>query len=135
MNKKKSNYGRKDWRKSDSPQIRLGVSGEDTACNFLEDNGIHVIERNVRYKLGELDIVAVDNNRICFIEVKTRHSLKYGRPSLAVNYKKQQTIRHLAQIYLKTHPKYACLSPRIDVIELLFAKDGKKYINHIKSAF
>lgn len=132
---KKSNYVRKDWHNSPDSRKRLGVTGEDIACNYLENNGIKVVERNVRYQFGEIDIVAIDQGRLCFVEVKTRHSLAYGRPSLAVNNKKQQTIRRLAELYIKTHPKYASLSPRIDVIELLLLEDGKKYINHTKSAF
>lgn len=135
MDKRKSSYVRKDWHESPDARKRLGVSGEDLACDYLERNGIRVVDRNVRFNLGEIDIVAIDQNRLCLIEVKTRHSLAYGRPSLAVNYKKQQTIRRLAELYIKTHPKYAFLSPRIDVIELLLPGDGKKYINHIKSAF
>lgn len=135
MKQNKSSYERKDLHKSSDPRKRLGVGGEDIACRYLEEKGCLIIDRNVRYKMGELDIVAIDKNRLCFIEVKTRHSLAYGRPSLAVDYKKQRTIRRLAELYIKTHPKYAYLSPRIDVIELLILEDGKKYINHIKSAF
>ena len=136
MNKqKKSGYERKDWHISPDFRKRLGINGEDIACEYLENQGIKVVERNIRYKPGELDIVAIDKNRLCFIEVKTRKSLKYGRPSLAITAAKQSTIRALAQLYLKTHLKYKSYIPRIDVIEIVITNDDKAFINYIKSAF
>ena len=133
--KNKSSYERKDWHVSPDFRKRLGVNGEDIACDYLENQGIKVVERNVRFKPGELDIVAVDKNRLCFIEVKTRKSLKYGRPSLAITATKQYTIRALAQLYLKTHPIYKSYIPRIDVIEIVISDDDKAFINYVKSAF
>ena len=137
MNKQKmkSGYEHKDWHISPDFRKRLGVNGEDIACDYLENQGIKVVERNVRFKPGELDIVAVDKNRLCFIEVKTRKSLKYGRPSLAITATKQYTIRALAQLYLKTHPIYKSYIPRIDVIEIVISDDDKAFINYVKSAF
>ncbi len=135
QSRRNSHYVKKDWHDSSDSRKRLGVQGEDIACAYLKAQDIRVIDRNVRFKLGEIDIVALDGNRICFIEVKTRSSLEYGRPSLAVNYKKQRTIRQLAEIYCKYHPEYGSRSPRIDVIELLFLSGDRKYINYIKSAF
>ena len=137
MNKQKmkSGYEHKDWHISPDFRKRLGVKGEDIACTYLENQGIKVIDRNVRYKPGELDIVAIDKNRLCFIEVKTRKSYKYGRPSLSITAAKQSTIRALAQLYLKTHLKYKSYIPRIDVIEIVITDENKAFINYIKSAF
>ena len=128
-------YERKDWHQSPDKRKRLGVKGEDIACSYLERQGFEVLERNVRFSFGELDIVARDNKHLIFIEVKTRSSDKFGRPSLALTSKKQRTIRNLAQCYIRTHKKYSSLSPRIDVIELLFQSDGEMLINHIFGAF
>ena len=129
------NYVKRDWHQSPDARKRLGVRGEDIACKYLENLGYEIIERNVRYPAGELDIVAREDDRIVFVEVKTRSNLKYGRPSLALTPKKQHTIRVLVQWYIKSHPLLRHLRPRIDVIELLLLPDGENYINHIKSAF
>ena len=133
--KKKSGDEHKDWHISPDFRKRLGVNGEDIACKYLENQGIKIVERNIRYKLGELDIVAIDKNRLCFIEVKTRKSFKYGRPSLAITPTKQSTIRALAQLYQKTHLIYKSFIPRIDVIEIVITDENKAFINYIKSAF
>ena len=69
-----------------------------------------------------------------FVEVKTRKSLKYGRPSLALTKDKQRRIRQLALCYLNEHREYKSMAPRIDVIEIILS-GGEPYINHIKAAF
>lgn len=113
----------------------IGLIGEELAANHIKNEGYNILERNYRTKLGELDIIARDQNIIIFIEVKTRTSNAYGTPSEAVNYKKQQTIRKLSQQYIK-HKKLdnSCLGYRFDVIEVKLA--GKKYkIDHMENAF
>jgi putative endonuclease len=132
--KKKSYYIAKDKHVSPDARQRLGVNGEDYACEYLKQCGLRVIDRNVRYKTGELDIVAVEGKRLCFVEVKTRRSLRYGRPSLSVTREKQHTIRTIAELYIRSHPEYRELIPRLDVLELLVIKDDI-YANHIRSAF
>lgn len=128
-------YLKKDLHQSPDPRKRLGVKGEDYACLYLQKRGMEILERNVRFKKGELDIVARDKTHICFIEVKTRSNLNYGRPSLALTDKKQHTIRLLAEWYLKLHKEYTHLSPRIDVLEVLLLPNGKIYVNYIIAAF
>ena len=132
--KKKSYYVPVDKHESPDRRQRLGVKGEDTACAYLEKKGMRIIGRNVRYSMGEIDIVARMENRLVFVEVKTRETLKYGRPSLALTEKKQKTIRQLAQCYMHEHREYRALSPRIDVIELIY-QNGEAFVNHIESAF
>lgn len=129
-----SAYVKKDIHQSPDPRKRLGRRGEDTACCYLERHGFRIIERNIRCAFGELDIVALEGGSICFIEVKTRSSLKYGRPSLALSAKKKRTLRMLAEAYIKDHAQYRALRPRIDVLELVFCSDGKSFVNHIRAA-
>lgn len=126
---------KKDLHVSPDPRKRLGITGEDHACSYLQKLGYKIIDRNVRFKFGEIDIVARDEKHICFVEVKTRSNLNYGRPSLALTSKKQHTIRRLSECYLKYHKEYAFLSPRIDVLELLILPNGKIYANYIIAAF
>lgn len=113
----------------------IGLIGEELAANHIKNEGYNILERNYRTKLGELDIIARDQNIIIFIEVKTRTSGAYGMPSEAVNYKKQQTIRKLSQQYIR-HKKLdnSCLDYRFDVIEVKLV--GRKYkIDHMENAF
>jgi len=126
-------YVNKNWHDSDYKH-RLAVRGEDITAEYLKKNGARVIDRNVRFRFGELDIVAISEDRLCFVEVKTRSSTIHGRPSLALTPEKQYRIRRLAEMYMRIHKEYRNLSPRIDVSEILII-DGKVFINYIKGAF
>src|SRR3989344_9379819 len=50
---------------------KVGRLGEDVAVKYLEKQGFEVVERNYLKKWGELDIVAKNNGKIHFVEVKT----------------------------------------------------------------
>jgi len=80
----------------------LGLLGENYAVNYLRNHNISILDRNFRFsRFGEIDIIASENEYICFIEVKTRTSNFFGMPSESVNINKQKKIKMLAQIYLK----------------------------------
>ena len=49
----------------------LGEKGESIAANYLEKKGFKIMDRNYRKKWGELDIVAIRDNKVHFVEVKT----------------------------------------------------------------
>jgi putative endonuclease len=77
-----------------------GITGEATAVKYLQRQGFQILKQNYRYERGEIDIVAEDKNELVFIEVKARHSNKFGMPEEAVTPKKQQQIRKVAEGYL-----------------------------------
>lgn len=113
--------------------IQFGKFGEDLAGKYLTKKGYKVIERNFRNRYGEIDIIAHLKNYIVFIEVKTRKNSYYGRPSEAVDYRKQQKIIMLANNYINY--KYLHhMQPRFDIIEII--SDGKQFnVNHLENAF
>lgn len=60
---------------------RVGELGEATAAQFYRDEGYRILARNVRYPVGELDVIARapdPSGTIVFIEVKTRTTLDFG---------------------------------------------------------
>lgn len=106
-----------------------GDIGEFEAQKFLKNLGMKILGTNYKNKIGEIDIVALDKNVIVFIEVKRRETLAFGRPVEAVDYRKQQKIKKIAEMYLIFKKKpYADV--RFDVIEIV----GDQ-INYIKNAF
>jgi putative endonuclease len=111
----------------------LGQQGEQAAISFLKTKGFTILETNFQTKPAEIDIIAKDNDWICFIEVKTRRSLKKGLPRESVNYSKQKKIITGALFYLK-EKKLINSKIRFDVIEVL-EKNGNFSINLIKYAF
>jgi putative endonuclease len=109
----------------------LGSKGEDTVVEYLKKKGYLVIEKNFRTRMFEIDIIAKTGNIICFIEVKSRKTSKYGLPREAVTRKKQNQIIKGAMTYIK-YKKLKTFVYRFDVVEV-FLNEGK--INHIENAF
>ena len=103
------------------------------ALEFLKKKDYKILERNFRTILGELDIIAKDKETICFIEVKTRTSDKFGLPQESVNRLKQRKMSQSAMIYLKD--KNLLEKPaRFDVVSILNPQQDAK-IDLIQDAF
>ena len=85
--------------------IELGRYGEDLATNYLKSQGYDVLERNIRYRFGEVDIIAKKENMLIVVEVKTRRTQTYGMPCEAVHWKKKQHIRHVISMFLVLTPE------------------------------
>ena len=108
----------------------LGKTGEDIAIQYLIKNNYKIVDRNFYCKMGEIDIIALNNSYLIFIEVKTRSSNKYGIPAESVTKKKLESIYKTAKYYIYT--KNILNQPiRFDVIEIYFENFEYK-VNHIK---
>lgn len=79
---------------------QLGEYGEDLACDALRRRGYEILERRLRFRDGEIDIVARDGDVIVFVEVKTRAGGAFGAASAAVTPLKQRRLTALATAYL-----------------------------------
>jgi len=102
--------------------IDIGKRGEQAVCRYLKKNGYKIIEKNYRKKYGEIDIVAKENDVLCFVEVKTRKHTDFGLPCEYVTKSKQQKIVRTAYTYIQ-EKQYDC-AIRFDVAEVLH--DGQK---------
>lgn len=78
----------------------LGEEYEKIAGEYIKELGYEIIEYNYRCHYGEIDIIAMDKCDLVFIEVKFRHSGKFGTPFEAVNKQKQNTIMKTATYYI-----------------------------------
>ncbi|QIB69972.1 YraN family protein [Aminipila butyrica] len=113
--------------------MSLGAQGEEIAANYLKNKGYHVLERNFRCRMGEIDIIACTGRILVFVEVKTRSSQTYGLPCEAVTKTKQLHIRRVAGFYLLKN-NMSHIDQRIDVVEILYQGE-KAYIRHTENAF
>lgn len=116
--------------------IEKGSLGENYTVKFLKRNKFKILERNMRNKYSEIDIIAEDKEYIIFVEVKTRTGESSPRPADAVNLRKQQMIMKAAKYYL-TYSNPSKKQPRFDVAEVFISEDkGRPYkLNYIENAF
>ena len=78
----------------------FGQIGENTAADVLRAKGYRVLKQNYRCRYGEIDIIAERDGDMCFVEVKSRQSLSFGRPCEAVTEEKKRHLRRAAHCYL-----------------------------------
>lgn len=110
----------------------LGRTGEDAAAKSLEGRGYRILERNYQTRQGEIDLIALHEGELVFVEVKTRSSDAYGAPELAVNRRKQERMVKAALGYLK-YKKLHQMACRFDVVAISGGADGA--IEIIRNAF
>lgn len=112
----------------------VGDFYETIACKFIKANGGEVIERNYRAMRGEIDIVAKDEDYLCFIEVKYRNSDRFGPPEKAVNISKQRQICRISKLFLFSRFKSIDLPIRYDVIAISGVQNAVT-VKWLKNAF
>lgn len=86
-----------------TPKQRAGDAAEDAACAHLMENGYRVIARNVRYREGELDVVAQEGATLVFVEVRHRSRDTFGGAAASIDRLKQKRLVRAARHYLVQH--------------------------------
>jgi putative endonuclease len=112
-------------------KVRTGKEGEDMACALLAENSLLVLDRNVRYPDGEIDIVALDGATTVFVEVKRRRDGALGTPAEAVTRTKRARVVRAARRWLAAHPARAG-SVRFDVVAI---QDDSPAVEWLRGAF
>lgn len=110
-----------------------GAAGEEAAELYLREQGYRIVARNVRTHLGELDLVALDGETLCFVEIKARSSGEYGPAIAAVGRAKQRRLAAAASLFLaKNRSPRAC---RFDVLGIDRDGAGAWQFTLIRDAF
>ena len=78
----------------------VGEIGEQLAADMLSNSGYRIVKRNFLIRDGEIDIIAIKNGVMHFIEVKTRTGDEFGYPADAVTTNKKKRIKKAANAYL-----------------------------------
>ena len=100
----------------------LGKWAENQACNILLSKGYKILTKNFRSKFGEIDIVALHQNTLVFVEVKARQNTKFGYPEEAVTNIKIQKIIKTANYYMLVK-KPAIQKMKIEVFSLIYSQN------------
>lgn len=121
-------------RRTQTGKQELGCWGEEQATQYLQQNGYEIIARNVRTPYGEIDVVARKDERMVFVEVKTRSTASFGFPEEAVTEEKIIHMIESAQSYLQEHADLNVVW-QIDVIAVQKSSDVKDpVITHFENA-
>jgi putative endonuclease len=81
----------------------LGRAGEERAARYFAGIGFSVIDRNWRCAAGEIDLVAVDEEHVVIVEVKTRRGEGFGHPFEAIDARKRARLWRLATAWVAGH--------------------------------
>jgi putative endonuclease len=119
---------------SSLPHARArGAAAEEAAERYLRSQGYRIVERNLTTRLGEIDVVALDGETLCFVEVKARASGEYGRAIEAVGRRKQERLTRVAKMFLaRNRSRRPC---RFDVLGMDRGENGAWSFTLVRDAF
>lgn len=109
----------------------LAREGEEIASKYLQKQGYKIIDRNFRARNTELDIVAIKDRILVFIEVKTRTSDKFGTPLEQIAYFKLKSLIKAAEFYKLTH-KNLPDEMRIDAVSVQYSSK-EPIVEHVEN--
>ena len=110
----------------------FGVTGEQMAARYLEEQGYVILDRNYRRGHKEVDIIALDHGELAVVEVKTRTSEGVFAAEQAVDHRKRQNIIRVANNYVRRYHRTEPL--RFDIIAIV-GTGANAEIRHTKNAF
>lgn len=124
----------RQFKPSLTPRAARGQRAERIACGYLSAQGFEIIERNVRFPVGEIDIVAREDDALCFVEVRSTSSQAWGGALASITSPKQRRLIRAAQWYLQS-----CRVPftdiRFDVVAVEWLDGRAPAVELIRGAF
>lgn len=127
------------------PRRALGTLGENLAIAHLRRLGFVILQRNVRTRHGEIDLIALNEEALVFVEVKTRRASGRRRglcpedqPLLWLRFSQRERLRRLACAWLyessKARPTANVI--RFDAVGVIVdAEDRLLRLDHIEGAW
>jgi putative endonuclease len=120
---------------------KIGSRGEALSADFLAANGFRLVAANFKVPVGrnskgvqvtgEIDLIALDGNTLCFVEVKTRRSEEFTPVITNVDIRKQRQITRTAKVYRKIFG-IRDMPVRFDVVTVLMPKYAEPEIKLTK---
>ncbi|TXD82197.1 endonuclease [Subsaximicrobium wynnwilliamsii] len=110
----------------------LGKKGELIAYDFLISHGYKIVARNFIYERAEVDIMALKDDILAVVEVKTRTSANFGDPQQFLKPKQMQRIIKAVDYYVNEHEMD--VEVRFDIIAIVLNKKGMS-LEHLENAF
>jgi putative endonuclease len=122
--------------KTDAPHLATGRRGERAAFFYLRREGFIVTARGWRSGIarGDLDLVAREDDTICFVEVKTRTTRAVATAEASVDEQKRRTLRRLAWHYLRQVSDEGAPS-RFDILSIYLEEGMSPDFDLFRGAF
>lgn len=123
--------------RSTSPTHQIGQQAEETALNFLQQQGFQFVAQNYHCKMGEIDLIVKKDHLLVFVEVRQRKSSVFGGAAASVTPSKQRKIIQTSAFFLQSFSEFESFDCRFDVIAIdrpAQFSDSKK-IDWIEDAF
>lgn len=111
----------------------FGEWGERVAERWLVSRGWRILARRFRSGHRDVDLVALRDGVVAFVEVKARRGREFGDPVQAVHWRKQRELARSALVWADRHGA-PDLSYRFDVIGVLL-EASRVRIRHVENAF
>lgn len=109
---------------------KIGENGEELAALYLTNHGYQIIDHNWNLHRGcELDLIAMKDNILHFIEVKTRSSDQYGEPQSAINWIKMNHICNAIHQY-RYRRGFQSIHYQIDSIAIIYREENDYDLKH-----
>ena len=96
----------------------IGSAAEDRALRLLLAEGLTLVGRNFRCRVGEIDLIMRDGQTLVFVEVRYRSDRRHGTAAETVSVPKQRRFAAAARRYLQQHPAAARSPCRFDVVAI-----------------
>ncbi len=113
---------------------RFGQESENIAAEFLSRRGYRIVERNVRTRVGEMDIVAYDGSTLVFVEVKARRTNAFGGAIHSIDQRKRRRLELMARQYLSIH-RLKDQDCRFDLVFIHTDREEKPVVELIQNDF
>ncbi len=119
---------------ADAGTVATGARAEQAALRFLERQGLALVTRNFRCRMGELDLVMLDGGELVIVEVRYRASRAPVDPAVTVTATKRRRLLRAASRFLQVRPDFRDHAMRFDVLALSGALDAVR-CDWIRGAF
>jgi putative endonuclease len=115
--------------------VEKGREAEDIAALFLEERGLVVLDRNYRFMKAEVDIVAIQDQEVVFVEVRSLKNTRFGHPEETITELKKNLLYQAADAWLYER-RMGGARMRFDVVSIVYEnEEHKPEIEYFRNAF
>lgn len=115
--------------------IAVGAHWENQALEYLSSSGLKLLTENFRCRMGEIDLVMLDQDCLVFVEVRYRKSNRFASAACSIDRHKQRRLARAAAMFLGRHPQYRDHVVRFDVVAFDATPDNQCTLQWLQDAF